>query len=77
MLHNEAEVILWEVWLKMYMVNVDKEKCEGCEECVDICPNDVFQMVDEKSDPGAGGECEYCESCLGVCPSDAIAISEM
>jgi ferredoxin len=61
----------------MFMVTVDAEKCEGCEECVDICPNEVFQMAGEKSDPGAGGECENCESCLGVCPSEAITIAEM
>ncbi len=61
----------------MFMVSVDAEKCEGCEECVNICPNEVFQMSDGKSSPDAGGECENCESCLGVCPTDAITISEI
>ena len=23
---------------------VDEEKCEGCEECVDVCPVEVFEM---------------------------------
>jgi NAD-dependent dihydropyrimidine dehydrogenase PreA subunit len=61
----------------MYMVNVDNAKCEGCKECVDICPNGVFQMTGEKSTPDAGGECVFCESCIGVCPSTAITINEM
>ena len=61
----------------MHLATVDAEKCEGCEECVDICPNDVFQMTGDKSTPDAGGECEDCESCLGVCPTDAITIAEM
>jgi Fe-S-cluster-containing hydrogenase component 2 len=60
----------------MYMVTVDSEKCEGCEECVGICPNEVFEMADGKSVVGSA-ECEYCESCLGVCPSEAITINEM
>jgi len=60
----------------MYMVTVDSEKCDGCEECVGICPNEVFEMVDEKSSV-TGAECEFCESCLGVCPSGAITIAEM
>jgi ferredoxin len=60
----------------MYMVTVDVEKCEGCEECANICPNEVFKMNNGKSEPG-NGECEFCESCLGVCPSGAITIKEM
>lgn len=61
----------------MYSVTVEMDKCEGCEECVSICPNDVFQMAEGKSEPSGGGECEYCESCLGVCPSEAITITEI
>ena len=26
---------------------VDEEKCAGCEECVDVCPVEVFEMQDE------------------------------
>jgi ferredoxin len=61
----------------MYQVTVDNEKCDGCEECVNICPNEVFVLVDEKSDPSGGGECDFCESCTGVCPTDAITITEL
>ncbi|MFP4036319.1 MAG: 4Fe-4S binding protein [Desulfobacteraceae bacterium] len=32
-------------------VVVDKDKCEGCEECVEVCPVDVYEMVDGKSEP--------------------------
>jgi NAD-dependent dihydropyrimidine dehydrogenase PreA subunit len=61
----------------MYLVTVDNDKCTGCEECVGICPNEVFQMNDGKSDPYQGAECVFCESCLGVCPGEAITINEM
>jgi NAD-dependent dihydropyrimidine dehydrogenase PreA subunit len=61
----------------MFQVTVDKDKCEGCEECVNVCPNEVLAMVDGKADPSGGGECENCESCVGVCPSGAITITEM
>jgi len=43
---------------------VDKEKCVGCEECVDVCPAEVFEMVDGKSDPVNAEECMGCESCV-------------
>jgi len=61
----------------MYHVTVDSEKCDACEECVNICPQEVFEMSDGKSDPVNAAECVYCESCLGVCPSEAITITEM
>ncbi len=48
----------------MYNIEVDKEKCIGCEECVDICPSDVFEMQDEKSVPVNTEECIGCESCI-------------
>ena len=61
----------------MYMVTVDATKCEGCEECVNVCPQGVFQMSNGKSDPYQTSECVFCESCIGVCPTSAITITEM
>ena len=34
----------------MWQVTIDKEKCTGDEECVDICPMDVLEMVDGKAE---------------------------
>jgi len=61
----------------MYKVEVDVEKCVGCEECVDVCPSDVFEMKDEKSFPANAEECIGCESCIEVCESDAITVTEV
>lgn len=61
----------------MYLVSVDVEKCEGCEECVNTCPEEVFQMTDGKADPYQWSECVFCETCLSVCPTSAITITEM
>ena len=36
---------------------VDEEKCVGCEECVDVCPVEVFEMRDGKSVPANAEEC--------------------
>ena len=60
----------------MYTVKVDEEKCTGCEECVNICPVDVFEINDEKSVPVNAGECIGCESCVEVCEQDAISVTE-
>ena len=56
---------------------VDEEKCEGCEECVDVCPVEVFEMVDGKSDPVNMDECLGCETCIEVCPEEAITVTEV
>ena len=55
---------------------VDEVKCEGCEECVDVCPVEVFEMVDGKSSPVNAEECLGCESCVEVCEPGAIVIEE-
>ena len=55
---------------------VDEAKCVGCEECVDVCPAEVFEMQDGKSNPVNAEECMGCESCIEVCEEDAITIEE-
>ncbi|MDP2647321.1 MAG: 4Fe-4S binding protein [Desulfobacterales bacterium] len=55
---------------------VDEEKCQGCEECVEICPVEVFEMVDGKSSPVNADECLGCESCVEVCEPGAITVEE-
>jgi NAD-dependent dihydropyrimidine dehydrogenase PreA subunit len=57
-------------------VIVDEDKCVGCEECVDVCPVEVFEMEDGKSKPVNAEECLGCESCVEVCEESAITIEE-
>ncbi|MEA2039901.1 MAG: 4Fe-4S dicluster domain-containing protein [Thermodesulfobacteriota bacterium] len=60
-----------------YEVVVDAEKCIGCEECIEVCPVDVYEMKDEKSVPVNGEECLGCESCIEVCEQEAITVTEV
>ena len=61
----------------MYKVEVDEGKCIGCDECIDACPVDVFEMQDEKSVPVNAAECIGCESCVEVCEQEAITVTEV
>ena len=63
-------IIMWEVV-------VDKDRCNGDEECVDACPAQVFEMVEGKSEPVNMDECLGCETCIEVCPEGAITVTEV
>jgi NAD-dependent dihydropyrimidine dehydrogenase PreA subunit len=59
-----------------YTVTVDMDKCVGCGECVDVCPVEVYEIKDGKSEPANAEECLGCESCVEVCESNAINVEE-
>ena len=61
----------------MYEIGIDQEKCTGCGECVDICPEDVYELQDEKSAPVRAEDCVGCESCVEVCEQEAITVTEV
>ena len=60
-----------------YNVVVDADKGVGCSECVDVCPVEVYELVDGKSNPVNADECLGCESCVKVCEANAITVEEM
>ena len=35
----------------MWKVTVDKDKCTGDGECADVCPVDVYKLVEGKAEP--------------------------
>lgn len=55
---------------------VDEEKCNGCEECVEICTSDVFEIRNGKSVPINAQGCVGCETCVEVCKEKAITVAE-
>jgi NAD-dependent dihydropyrimidine dehydrogenase PreA subunit len=61
----------------MWSVKVDKDKCTGDAECVDVCPVNVFELKDGKAEPVNAEECLGCESCVEVCESNAITVEEV
>ncbi|MEW6109589.1 MAG: 4Fe-4S dicluster domain-containing protein [Nitrospirota bacterium] len=61
----------------MYLVTINAEKCEGCEECANNCPVSVFEMQNGKATIVSADSCEGCETCVSVCSSGAVTLSEM
>ena len=60
-----------------FEVMVDRGKCKGCEECVEICAAKVFEMQEGKSVPVTAKECLGCGSCVEVCKEKAVVVKEL
>jgi len=45
-------------------IEVDKDKCSGCNACISSCAMDVVRVGDR--------ECIQCGECVKICPDDAI-----
>jgi NAD-dependent dihydropyrimidine dehydrogenase PreA subunit len=61
---------------EVYLVYVDSDRCDSCEECVIMCPTDVFEMP-HKAIPVRPQNCLGCLTCTAVCKSKAIIITEI
>ncbi len=57
-----------------YRVAVDRGKCNGCEECLEVCTVGMFRMQGGKASPVEEGECLGCESCVALCDENAITV---
>ena len=66
---------------KLVKITVDEERCVKCDECVDVCPTDVFSEGTEatKGFPTVQNvaDCIECFSCKDVCRSDAFIFEEV
>ena len=55
-------------------IKVISEECIGCGTCVDSCPFDAIDMVDDKA--VITDKCTACGTCVDACPVDAIVREE-
>jgi len=64
----------------------DWDKCTGCGNCADICPNEAIAMIeipDIESKPGEKnerpqldyGRCCFCGLCVDICPPASLRLS--
>ena len=61
----------------MYMVTIDKGKCDGDGTCTNVCPQSVFKVEGGKADPVNMSECINCQTCVENCPQQAITVNEI
>ena len=64
-------------------VIVDLDKCEGAGVCAEVCPMNVYDIVEMpeynnamKSQPTRMEDCIICLACVNACPTQAITVEE-
>lgn len=58
------------------IINIDRDKCNGCELCVTACHEGAIAMVDGKAELIRDDYCDGLGDCLPVCPTGAITFVE-
>ncbi len=59
----------------MYPI-VDRKTCNGCGNCVVICPSEVYEIEEERSNPNRAQDCIECWACVNQCPTESIQLHE-
>ncbi len=58
------------------IIEIDKEKCNGCGLCANACHEGAIDMVDGKATLLRDDYCDGLGDCLPVCPTNAITFVE-
>lgn len=58
------------------IIEIDKEKCNGCGLCANACHEGAIGMVDGKATLLRDDYCDGLGDCLPVCPTNAITFVE-
>ena len=56
-------------------IQVDAERCTGCGDCIDTCPNDALSLEGGRAVVDQV-KCAGCQTCADVCPTGAIIVVE-
>ncbi len=59
--------------------SIDSEKCTGCGECLEVCPNEVYAPDEPagKTKVANPNNCVVlCDKCAGFCPQGAITFPD-
>jgi len=62
--------------MKRKIIEIDKEKCNGCGLCISACHEGALQLVNGKAQLVSDVYCDGLGACLPECPTDAIKIVE-
>ena len=52
----------------------DETKCNGCRMCIEVCPHEVFRMVDKRAKIVDLNACMECGACALNCEPGALTV---
>ena len=62
-------------------LEIDKQRCKGCEVCLQVCPFQILEMRKEVNSKGYHypylvdtDRCTGCAGCAIVCPDSCITV---
>lgn len=55
-------------------LKLEQEKCVGCGRCIEVCPHQVFSIVDKIATIVNFNSCIECGACSKNCPVGAIEV---
>ena len=62
--------------MKRRIINIDKDKCNGCGACATACHEGAIEMIDGKATLTREDFCDGLGDCLPACPTGAITFEE-
>jgi len=71
MRHAPCAMRIWTMY-----PTVNQDKCNGCGNCAEICPSEVYEIESDKSNPAHPEDCIECWACVSQCPTESIQLRE-
>lgn len=60
--------------MERQIIRIDEDKCNGCGQCAQGCPEGALQMIDGKARLVSEITCDGLGACIGDCPVGAISV---
>ncbi len=71
---NKSVFKNWSYLREKYEISINKEKCNKCLKCIQLCPTDNIILNDNNNIIVKKDRCQLCMRCLVLCEQDAIGV---